>query len=926
MMFGSLRRICRVALIALVLAGPVPCALAQSLLTEPDFSGMYLPGPPLGQNYWDERGTVIARDATRGWTYIVRSSYGDVHAFANGVRVGKLSRVHDSGQLDPGWSYDETLPQRSVVLANGDLLILTDSFYSPWQRLRRDASGVLRSEAFVWTRDLSVPTIGAPIARDAAGNFYVIVSRNTATALQASVRRISADGVPDLAWSLDIEVSPSSVRQLAIADDGSVFYMTSQLIDPFAGASQQTLSRTSIRTDDKQRWSRAVTGAIAAIAADALGRVYLLGAGLSVQAQRANLMRLDATGEVDLQWRPTLDAAASNDLAAMHVVKDQLLVAARRGALSDPFELALLSLTDAKTLTMRTLPAGATAIRMESDGTLITSDLTGLTLLTAARGELAERRVPLAMGSSPIIASVLRWRDGYVIGGQFDYWYDGVRYSKLMRLTAAMKPDASWRPVINGTVNALAVDRDGGLLVGGDKLINAQTSLLRFAANAANAEPDARWAGKRFDGPVAAVTVGTDGAVFAGGNFSTVDGIRRPSIARFDVTTASAELSLDWATSPPWVGQFALSSAGAGIQKIIDAGDGGVLVLWRNGSSSDFYPGPALNRLLRSGNGAAVPLSAPLVNASGTNTLTQDSATGRLYVVRYVIDPVTRRGSDRFMRLLPTTLEDDPLWTPLADSPMVVAFTDTYLFTVDGRRLTRQANAVALDAQWALGRNNIAGYVFTGSEAANPANASALAWHARGAPFAIRLNTQANETRTAVEYFAKNAQRFFVTARVAEQQQLDAMPTQFTRTGMQFTVFDGAVLPPTNTVIEAAGPQPAFSAAGAQPVCRFYAAPARGGSNTHFYGRGADCQFLNTSSRVVNEGYDFAALPAKNGICPANASQPVYRAFNNQVLSNNGNHRYVVSSARMAEMTARGWLDEGIAFCAISVTDSSAGW
>ena len=94
----------------------------------------------------------------------------------------------------------------------------------------------------------------------------------------------------------------------------------------------------------------------------------------------------------------------------------------------------------------------------------------------------------------------------------------------------------------------------------------------------------------------------------------------------------------------------------------------------------------------------------------------------------------------------------------------------------------------------------------------------------------------------------------------------------------------------------------------------------------HFYGRRTDCQLLNTYPEVINEGYDFAAPQpsASSGTCPTNAPLPVYRLFNNLSASNNANHRYVVSQTRIDEMKARGWLDEGIAFCATSAVDSRA--
>ena len=43
-----------------------------------------------------------------------------------------------------------------------------------------------------------------------------------------------------------------------------------------------------------------------------------------------------------------------------------------------------------------------------------------------------------------------------------------------------------------------------------------------------------------------------------------------------------------------------------------------------------------------------------------------------------------------------------------------------------------------------------------------------------------------------------------------------------------------------------------------QPVCRFYSPPARGGSNTHFYGVGSDCAALNKSASVQYESFDFS--------------------------------------------------------------------
>ena len=166
-------------------------------------------------------------------------------------------------------------------------------------------------------------------------------------------------------------------------------------------------------------------------------------------------------------------------------------------------------------------------------------------LLTPNPASFSERRIALSSGGSPVITDIKRWGDSYVMAGRFEYWYGGVRYAKLARLGADLKPDPTWQPGITGVVNAVAIDRDGGLLVGGENLLAAQSSLIRFTALG---QLDPRWR-KSFDGAVNTVTAAADGDVFAGGRFGTVDGVNRASIARFQI---DGSMQTGWAPSPPW--------------------------------------------------------------------------------------------------------------------------------------------------------------------------------------------------------------------------------------------------------------------------------------------------------------------------------------------------------------------------------------
>jgi hypothetical protein len=107
-------------------------------------------------------------------------------------------------------------------------------------------------------------------------------------------------------------------------------------------------------------------------------------------------------------------------------------------------------------------------------------------------------------------------------------------------------------------------------------------------------------------------------------------------------------------------------------------------------------------------------------------------------------------------------------------------------------------------------------------------------------------------------------------------------------------------------------------------VCRFYG-DARYGPNSHFFSASTDeCRGLLTLEdtgatqlpRWVSEGYAFkVALPSAAGTCTAGLV-PVYRAYNNGFARGvESNHRFVSRRDLLAPLVAKGWIEEGVAFC-----------
>jgi len=158
---------------------------------------------------------------------------------------------------------------------------------------------------------------------------------------------------------------------------------------------------------------------------------------------------------------------------------------------------------------------------------------------------------------------------------------------------------------------------------------------------------------------------------------------------------------------------------------------------------------------------------------------------------------------------------------------------------------------------------------------------------------------------TVVEYYLPALKHYFITGRKNEQQMLDALPASFQRTGMTFTAASSR-----------------YRDVPEEPVCRMYFPPANGGSNTHFYGVGEDCRELHRIGGLQYEGFDFSVQRPVAGACTGSATQPVRRMYNNKAAANDSNHRYVVGEATRARMVGLGWVDEGVVFCAVGVTDA----
>ena len=164
---------------------------------------------------------------------------------------------------------------------------------------------------------------------------------------------------------------------------------------------------------------------------------------------------------------------------------------------------------------------------------------------------------------------------------------------------------------------------------------------------------------------------------------------------------------------------------------------------------------------------------------------------------------------------------------------------------------------------------------------------------------------------TVTEFYHRDLDHYFMTASAEEAAGIDAGAAGpgWARTGQAFTAWSLLGNPE----------------AGMQ-LCRFYGS-VDPGPNSHFFtlSTGECSQLMDLQARTPAteprwnfEGYAFAAVPpAADELAPCpEATVPVFRAYNRGFeRGEDSNHRYVTDRALLGPLVARGWVDEGVAFC-----------
>ena len=371
---------------------------------------------------------------------------------------------------------------------------------------------------------------------DATGNVYASGPFTQIGGLQRShIAKISGSGagLVDPTWNPDPNYLVSElirVEELALDPLTSDLYAAGYFssIGGQARFNIAKLSTTGTGAADTN-WNPDPVGEVTALRVDTVGNVYIGGVFLSVGGQSQHgLARLSGTGagNPDPSWDPLGAFYNPNVLGGGFFVRSTPITALAFDTSNNVF-------------------VGGTFANIGGQ------TKTGFAYLSSAGGSAnpawASAQVP---GGVNVIA-----RDGAgrtVIGGAFQFMGDGVTVrNNIVRLNSDGTLDAGWDPEADLDVESVTLDSSGNAYVGGlfDSIGGLARNHIAKILAAGSGSADASW-NPNADGPIDASALDVvGGQLYVGGAFTNIGGQSRAGLAKVAIAGAGST-DLTWNPSP----------------------------------------------------------------------------------------------------------------------------------------------------------------------------------------------------------------------------------------------------------------------------------------------------------------------------------------------------------------------------------------
>jgi hypothetical protein len=640
---------------------------------------------------------------------------GGDFTWVNGAPRKHLAAIDTTTGNPTAWNptTDQTVRAFALDATNGTLYVGGD-FANAGGSLRQHLAAFSTATGNVTT--WSSPANGSvnALAVDPAGGVLYAGGSFTNAGWQTRNRLAALSTATGAATSFDANLN-NAANALALDTTNGILYVGGTFTVVNGATTRNRIVAVSTSTGTATSWDANASAAVDALAIDpANNLVYAGGAFTTVNGAttRNRLAALSTTTATATSW----DANANNIVYALTLdsANGALYAAGTFTTLNGVFSrnrLAALS-TATATATAWNPNVGASnvyalAVDLSAGKAYLGGDFTAVggsnreALASVTGGPLGvAATAALSISSASNLGGVyaaVRNSNTLYIGGTFTYVGGQVR-NRLAAIDLAGDTVTSWNPNMSSTVRALALDTTNGLLyAGGDfTTVNGATTRNRLASLSTSTGTATAW-NPNMNGALRAVVLDTtNGIVYAGGDFTTVNG----------ATTRNrlAALSTSTGTATAWNPNMSASVYALAL----DATNG---ITYASGSFTTVNGATTRNRLaaLSTSTGTATAWDANANNT--TETMALDSTNGLLYAGGdfTAINASTTRNR---LAALSTSTATATSWNPNVNSTVNALALDTtngYIYatgaftTVNAltrNRLAAVSTTSALPAEW----------------------------------------------------------------------------------------------------------------------------------------------------------------------------------------------------------------------------------
>lgn len=475
----------------------------------------------------------------------------------NGVARGRIARLNADGSLDT--SFDTSTGAASGIIYNamqlaGGKVVVSGSFTTingtALNRIARlNADGTLDS---TFTPGTAASGVVYDFDVQADGKLVIGGSFTTYNdTASARIARLNTDGTLDTTYSVGTGAS-STVYDIDLQTDGKA--VISGGFATINGTARTRIARLNSdgSVDTGFDVAGISTGIIYAVEIEADGDIVFGGTFTAIGGNPyVRLARASSAGVLDTTFTP----AAENTVRALSVQTDQKIIVGGAfinvTSVSKAGSARLNSNGSVDTAFAANVFDNATvrAVAQQPDGKILAAGIFDFANFVPrmgiarfnADGTLDTAFAASGIGADSTVFNVAVQADGkIVIVGTFDT-YNGAAQPGVARLNTDGTLDSSFAPVIasTSTVNALAIQPDGKILIGGTFTSVNATAMNRIARLNSDGTLDSSFViGTGASSTIQDIRLMADGKIYIGGSFTTFNGFAAGRIARLLPTGA----------------------------------------------------------------------------------------------------------------------------------------------------------------------------------------------------------------------------------------------------------------------------------------------------------------------------------------------------------------------------------------------------